>query len=301
MTLRTGLKAFAWGLLPLVALGVVVSLLGWRSVAPVPLAEGVPSEETVRARVGLLRQWLPAGSFTVLGAEPFVVIAELPEADAKVYAERARSLVAEYKGGIFARDPHTVTDVWLFADTESYKAGVRDLLEEYPRSLAGFYSPNKRAVVVNLAARSETLAHEIVHPYLAANYPELPAWVDEGLAALFERTETTSVGLAFLPGDRLPKLQQAVTEGTLPSIAAFTAGTDQDFYGDPKYNSYGHARYLMLFLESEGLLPSYLQKLEDARHTDATGYFALLYVTGSETGEELQVRWEAFVLSLTER
>ena len=40
--------------------------------------------------------------------------------------------------------------------------------------------------IMNIATGGGTLVHEIVHPYVEANFPGCPAWFNEGLGSLYE-------------------------------------------------------------------------------------------------------------------
>jgi hypothetical protein len=153
-------------------------------------------------------------------------------------------------------------------------------------------------VIVNLESGNATLRHELVHPFVQASFPDAPAWVDEGVASLFERTHMTERSIEAMPGRHLSRLQRTMLAGKLPSIAALTAGRDSEFYGDPRRLSYAQARYVMMFLQGRGKLSEFLTSLQAQGADDPTGFDTLLEVTGFASAEELQVRWEAYVLSL---
>jgi hypothetical protein len=291
---RSAFRAFGLGTLPCLVLSCVVMLLGWAAVAPVPLPTGRPTPDNLAKRAQLLRERLP-GSFRVRVAGPFVLIAEASEADTERHAASVRRQVNHLRAHLFARGPDHIIDLWLFADNESYRTGTRALLEDWPRTLSGYYSPKRRAVIVNLESGEATLRHELVHPFMQASFPDAPAWVDEGVASLFERTRMTHRSIEPLPGRRLPRLQRTMLAGRLPSIAALTAGKESEFYGDPRRLSYAQARYAMMFLQGRGKLEAFLTSL---KAQDPTGFDTLLEVTGFASAEELQVRWEAYVLSL---
>ena len=40
---------------------------------------------------------------------------------------------------------------------------------------------------MNIGPGPGTLSHELVHPYMEANFPNVPAWFNEGLASLYEQ------------------------------------------------------------------------------------------------------------------
>ena len=55
-----------------------------------------------------------------------------------------------------------------------------------PERLEIFPEPLRAAVVVlGTSTGGGTLVHEIVHPFMRANFPNCPSWFDEGLASLY--------------------------------------------------------------------------------------------------------------------
>ena len=61
---------------------------------------------------------------------------------------------------------------------------------------------------MNIDTGGGTLVHEIVHPFIAANFPECPAWFNEGLASLYEQCgdhRGPDLGLHQLASERLAK------------------------------------------------------------------------------------------------
>ena len=41
---------------------------------------------------------------------------------------------------------------------------------------------------MNIATGGGTLVHEIVHPFVEANFPGCPTWFNEGLGSLYEQS-----------------------------------------------------------------------------------------------------------------
>ena len=41
---------------------------------------------------------------------------------------------------------------------------------------------------MNIATGGGTLVHEIVHPFMAANFEQCPSWFNEGLGSLYEQS-----------------------------------------------------------------------------------------------------------------
>src|SRR6185369_3440763 len=107
---------------------------------------------------------------------------------------------------------------------------------------------------MNIATGTGTLVHEIVHPYVRANFPRCPAWFNEGLGSLYEQCGERDGHIVGYPNWRLPGLQRAIQASSVPSFAELTATTDAQFYGEDKGTNYAEARYLCYYLQEQGLL-----------------------------------------------
>jgi hypothetical protein len=210
----------------------------------------------------VLRERLP-NKFTVSVAGPFVLVSEEPPAAARERAAEIGRLASGLQRLLLVDQPRNVIDVWVFADTESYRDNTRTYLGDWPRTLGGYYSPRIHAVVVNLETGERTLAHEIVHPLLEAR-----------------------------------RLQRALARGRLPTLGALTVSTDREFYDDPRATNYLQARYLLHYLQERELLAPYYLAFRREHATDPTGYRTLQRVAGLE-GNELQERWAAYVRELS--
>jgi len=78
--------------------------------------------------------------------------------------------------------------VYLYADEASYRSVVGALYPEFAQRRAVFVDdPQQLAVYAHWSDRvAEDLRHEVAHGYLHAAIPNLPPWLDEGLAEYFE-------------------------------------------------------------------------------------------------------------------
>ena len=141
------------------------------------------------SHVADLERRLPHAGFHVVVVPPFVVIGDEPE---RVVESRARDIAAwavrRLKQEYFTAGPPDILDVWLFKNDESYRHHARELFGEEPSTPYGYYSPRHRAIVLNIATGGGTLVHEIVHPFVHADFPSCPTWFNEGLASLYEQS-----------------------------------------------------------------------------------------------------------------
>ena len=144
-----------------------------------------------------------------------------------------------------------------------------------------------------------TLVHEIVHPFMAANFPGCPAWFNEGLASLYEQSSGKGDRIVGLTNWRLAGLQDAITKGAVPSFKTLLSTTDHEFYHADPGTNYAQARYLCYFLQEKGLLTRYYHAFHANREKDPTGYETLRTVLGETDMDSLKKTWEGFVMELT--
>ena len=123
-----------------------------------------------------LKPTVPKG-FTIVLQRPFVVIGD---ERASMVRYRAEHTVKWFSDRIcklyFKKDPPKIYDVWLFKDDKSYRQHAEELFGDRPDTPFGYCSDAHGALVMNIATGGGTLCHEIVHAYIASNFPDCPAW-----------------------------------------------------------------------------------------------------------------------------
>ncbi len=261
-----------------------------------PSGAAAPTAAACAAHAEALRARLPPG-FHFAIAPPFVVVGdEGPEAVARWARGTVSWAAARLKALYFEKDPGEILEVWLFKDTASYRRHARLFFGDEPTTPYGYYAPDRRALVMNIATGGGTLVHELVHPYVRANFPEAPPWLNEGLGSLYEQSTERGGHIWGLPNWRLPGLQRAIAAGRLPSFEAMTAADERAFYGTG--TSYAQARYLLYYLQEKGLLVDYYKRFFAARRSDPTGYDTLVRLLGAPDMAAFQKTWEAWVQGL---
>ncbi len=245
----------------------------------------------------------PAG-FTVVDEPPFFVVGDEPARDVRSHArDTVRWAVALLQADYFAKQPNEIIDIWLFRDTDSYRSNTRAIFGETPTTPYGYYSARDHALIMNISTGGGTLVHEIVHPFMRANFPACPPWFDEGLASLYEACGERDGHIIGGVNWRLPGLQQAINDGTTLPFRQLMALSASDFYGDSSgtgYNRYyGQSRYLCFYLQERGLLRRFYREFVANAAADPTGYATLQRVVGEEDMAAFQQKWESFVLRLT--
>jgi len=259
--------------------------------------DGFTDEEFAR-HLRALHPLVPAG-FTVVVEPPFVVLGdEFPEAVRQRAVTTIRWSVVRLKRDFFDRDPLEIIDIWLLKDEASYRRYAMEVFGDVPDTPYGYYSPNDLAMVMNIQTGGGTLVHEIVHPFMRANFPEAPSWFDEGLGSLFEQSADRDGHIVGLTNWRLEGLKDAIAGGELPSFEALIATTSRGFYDEDPGTNYAQARYLLYYLQQHDLLVRYYRELLAAHETDPTGLATLKSVLGTDDIAAFQRKWEAWVMKL---
>jgi len=251
------------------------------------------------SHVDVLKKQLPSKEFTIVVQPPFVVIGDEP---ADVVAMRATKTVKWavdfLKKDYFTKEPAEIINVWLFRDKASYDKHVPEVFGEAPVSPFGYYSPTHQALIMNIGTGGGTLVHEIVHPFVRANFPDCPAWFNEGLGSLYEQCREKDGHIWGATNWRLPALQADIAKRSVLTFAALTSLSDRAFYAN-KQSDYAQARYLCYYLQERGLLVKFYREFLANHVKDPTGYETLKAVLGNPDMEKFQREWEQFILKLT--
>lgn len=246
-----------------------------------------------------VRRRLPEAGFTVIVQPPFVIIGNDPPEAVQGYAEHTvRWAVDRLKSDYFTRDPDEIVDIWLFKDAQSYRSGVRKLFGEAPETPFGYYSAAHHALVMNIATGGGTLVHEIVHPFIQANFPDCPPWFNEGMGSLYEQCEDRNGHIRGLTNWRLEGLQKAIRRHKTLPFARLMAQDADAFYNRDTGVNYSQSRYLCYYLQEKGLLRKYYRAFLANRKADSLGIKTLKQTLGTRDIAAFQRRWETFVLDL---
>ena len=249
-----------------------------------------------------LKPKVPDDDFTVVIQPPFVVIGDESAAKIKRRAEgTVKWAVEKLKDAYFNRDPAEILDIWLFADDDSYRRNCKRIFGSTPDTPYGYFSYRDKALIMNISTGGGTLVHEIVHPYIAVNFPECPAWFNEGLASLYEQAGEEDGRIWGYTNWRLSGLQDAIRgKKTVPFKKLCTTTTDE-FYNKDKGANYSQARYLCYYLQEKGLLRKFYREFHANRNEDPSGYATLQKILDCDDMDAFRTKWEAWVLKLKYR
>lgn len=207
--------------------------------------------------------------------------------------------VQHLEGEFFSKQqPEGVYDIFLFKDAPSYERHALAMFGEKPETPFGYASSQHRALVMNIATGGGTLVHELVHPYLAANFPEVPTWINEGLASLFEQSAERDGQMVGLTNWRLAGLNDAFKEQKVLRFSALVATSDEGFRDGDEAVHYAQARYLMLYLQEKGLLRAFIKRALDQQLKDPSGATALKETLGAAEWKGLDESFRRWVSTL---
>jgi len=266
--------------------------------SPTPAAAPSPYAEHIAALRHRLRdKGMP--DMVIRVEEPFVVIGDGTETSLARSSETVRWAADILEADFFDKRPDKILDVFLFDDAASYNHGALVLTGSEPTTPYGFYSPSQGGLFMNISTGGGTLVHEIVHPYVAADFPGAPPWLNEGLGSLFEQSAEREGHIVGLTNWRLAGLQKHISRGSVPVFSKLT-GLDTDaFYGDESGVNYAASRYLLYYLQEKGSLREFYRQYRANVDNDPSGYATLVATLGVSDMKAFEREWQQYVAALT--
>jgi hypothetical protein len=238
------------------------------------------------------------GHLSVRIEDPFVVLGDGAPEELARSSRTVRWARDKLEQDFFDERPAKILDVFLVSTADSYDRGVRALTRQAPGTPYGFYSPRHGGLFMNISTGGGTLVHELVHPYVEADFPGAPPWLNEGLGSLFEQSAERDGRIVGLTNWRLAGLQQAIAKEAVQSFRELTRLDHTRFYGDYSGRNYAQARYLLYYLQEQGLLRDFYRAFRGAHGRDPTGYATLVRILGERDMDAFQRRWERYVAAL---
>ena len=213
-------------------------------------------------------------------------------------AERTVKWAVDHiKRSYFSRDPDHILDIWLFKEKASYERYTKEIFDDTPTTPFGYFSAAHGALIMNIATGGGTLVHEIVHPYMAANFPKCPSWFNEGFASPTSTPARSRADLR-LSEFRGSRLAKAIKAHRVPAFeVTLLRHDDRPSFGfgeDPGTN-YSQARYLCYYLPGASLK---ILSLPKHAAGDPEGYKTLQDVLGVTDMPAFQKQWEEYVMTL---
>lgn len=262
-----------------------------------PLAYSIASDLDTRQREAVQELGGRVDVRTVL--DRFVIVGS--RGQTRSAARTAEIALAAYYNGRFTQRPEQAISVYLFPSAGPYEAYCRSHFQSDCLSSFGFYLPDERRIVMNVGPGIGTLTHELVHPVMQADFPQVPVWLEEGIASLYEAFALGKPGeIHGVVNFRLPVLRAAMNDRhrqPLIRLDGLFGMSDEVFRGDNESLFYALSRYLCLWLDRQELLWPFYHHFRDNYAHDKTGRSSFVAVLGKPP-EDAQVPFSRWVRAL---
>jgi len=248
----------------------------------------------------LKRKYQDSKKMTFVVEPPFVVVGDETEENVRTRSKgTVRWATKLLKKDFFKHDPDRILTIWLLGSKKSYHAVCRMITGVDPDTPYGFYSSRFDALIMNIATGGGTLVHEIVHPFMAANFPDCPAWLNEGMGSLYEQCGYRNNRITGFTNWRLANLQRLLKKDALPDFKTLLNYSDDEFYAKRSGDNYAQSRYLCYYLQEKGLLRKFFHAFLANRKNDPSGYRTLKKILKQKDMKAFMKEWKKFVLGLT--
>lgn len=246
-------------------------------LAATALALPRPKEKWVRVRTP---------NFTLIGDAPTGRVIELAHG-----LERLRAVLA-LTASEDGRDASLRIRIFAFENDQSFRPYKLDS-EGKPRNISGYFAASEdgRYVALDAAAGHgplSTLQHEYVHAWLEASFPELPLWVNEGLAEFYS-TFAASGDTAEIGRHVDAHLLWLADHPLLPLQELFAITLESPDYNEGERQG--------TFYAQSWALTHYLLVADESRR-DRFGAFLARWVEGQDATEALTEAFETNLSSL---
>ena len=220
--------------------------------------------------------------FHYTAAGPFVIAGDGSPAQIGRYRDgtilgAARALRATY----FEKDPAEPVLILLFESRGPYARLAKKWFGDADVPHYGFYRRRENVMLMNVSTGTGTLVHELVHALIAPDFPTVPDWFNEGFASLYEQCSLHGDRITGHENWRLAGLQRAIRQGELRSLRELIE--DDNFYDRANVGiNYAQARYLLMYLQDNGMLRDYYKGFRDNAKDDPTGLKTLEVLVGAK-------------------
>ena len=230
---------------------------------------------------------------------PFVLAGDLgrealDEWYTRTIGPAARAMARAY----FPTVPDKPITVLLFSGEERYVHYARDLFGEEGISIYGYYKRGSRVLVMNIATGGGTLVHELTHALVDFDVPDMPDWLNEGIASLHEQCHIREdeSGIDGLENWRLAGLQEAIRRDRLRSLESLIK--DNDFRNGDIGVNYAQARYFILYLQRQDLLEDFFRRFRRDLKSDPLAAETVLATFPGKSWKEIDDAYRKWAMEL---
>lgn len=233
---------------------------------------------------------------------PFVLAGDLSENDLDgLYRQTVLPVTRALWRSFYDRKPNEPVVIVALAGEASYHSAAATLDGYEPLDYSGYTRRGERRIVLNLATGRGTLAHELAHVLASFDFPNMPEWFDEGLAALHEDATFSSDGLTMIGTSnwRSKILHAAARRRAQPTLESVIRS--HAFRGEGEGLNYAVVRGFCQYLQERGLLSHFYRKFRGSVAADPVGISSLCELLDVSTIDEVDRDFQAWVLRSDER
>lgn len=176
---------------------------------------------------------------------------------------------------------------YVFKDSTSFNRYCKIELNE-PRPLYGTYVPNRHSFYTYQDSGLGTFAHEIMHPLMEFNFPNAPAWCNEGIPTFFEKIfgyfekDQITLNYGYQNPWRIKGIHEKILHLDLKDLVQ----------GSSNSRNESEMRMLSVFIYQNGLLKKYFDLLRNKPKMAPVEGIESLF---RKSIAEIQVSWKKYL------
>lgn len=204
----------------------------------------------------------------------FVIFSVLePELTYKLIDNNIRNTLTTMQKHYIKKNPDSLTALFMFEDYDSYKEFSLNTFDINPEDLSpyGFYKISRNAITIRYVSWKGSIAHEVTHAMIQADFPQVPSWFNEGLAALHENAKFNNDKLISSFSWRILSLRRSFRENTYTPLKTLMETNDDELYSARSSFYYAQSCYLLMYLQDKGKLTDYYNLFRNSYEEDQTG------------------------------
>lgn len=208
------------------------------------------------------------------------------------------------------KNPQPILTVFLFKNRESYVQGLRKIgiavaAEDEMNQGAvrnGYYygGRERNYIVANYRDDYElgiaTYAHELTHALVKKEFPNVPAWMNEGMATMFGHSRVVNSQLRYIENPSLDRVESALQKGELLPLDELFRLSGKEYSqrrGSTRY--YDASEQFCRFLHSRNQLRLLYHNLRENTGKRETNEEIVRRITGLDL-DSLQEAWHDWLL-----
>jgi hypothetical protein len=222
-------------------------------------------------------------NFSITKFKQFVIFSGLdPKVTYSVIDNDIRTTIDAMTNSYVEKIPDSVTAFFLFKDHDSYKDFTLNNtnIEEKDLSQYGYFKISLNIIAIRYVDWKGSPRHEVTHRFTRSDFPGMPSWLDEGLAALNEKSVYKDGKLIGEFSLRILAIRRAIKEDRYTGLENLMKTDDNEFYDKYSPFYYAQSRFLLMYLQEKGLLEKYYKSVRDTFKQDKTGISQLEKILG---------------------